>query len=237
MLSAGYFGFYAHAGVLIALEERGLRPSRVIGTSAGAIAGGVFCAGLSAKAVGEAMLAVERQDFWDPALVPAGGLLAGRKFGAKLRTILEPTGVSRIERCPLRFSAVTYDAVRRETVVLDAGPLEPAIRASCALPGLFRPVPVEGRLLLDGGILDRPGLRALDPVDGEFVVYHHIPARSRWSKDKPDLKPEQTEQRWVHEVPESPRPGPFKMRIGPTALSIARGLTHAWLDEVPEVGG
>ena len=73
-LSAGFFGFFAHTGVLQALEEAGLRPRRIVGVSAGALAGGLWASGLSAAELAEELVRLRRVDFWDPGL-PLGGLL------------------------------------------------------------------------------------------------------------------------------------------------------------------
>src|SRR5690606_38887683 len=94
-LSAGFFGFFAHTGVLQALEEAGLSPRRIVGVSAGALAGGLWASGLSAAELAEELLRLRRDDFWDPGL-PLGGFLKGGKFAAKLRSLLDARGVSQV---------------------------------------------------------------------------------------------------------------------------------------------
>ena len=92
-LSAGFFGFFAHVGFLKALEEAELSPTRIVGVSAGALAGGLWAAGLSAERLGQRLRDLRREQFWDPGL-PLGGMLKGRRFEALLRELLSEVGVS-----------------------------------------------------------------------------------------------------------------------------------------------
>ncbi len=142
VMSSGFFGFFAHAGVVSVLEEEGLPPARVCGSSAGALVGGLWAAGLPAARIREELLALRREHFWD--VRPGLGLLRGALFRQRLEA------------------------------------LAPAIHASCALPVLFQPVRIEGRLYLDGGVLDRPGLAGAP--DGGRVLYHHLTSRSPWRR-------------------------------------------------------
>jgi NTE family protein len=235
LLSAGFFGFFAHAGLLAALEERELRPRRVGGASAGALAGGLWAAGSSAERLATLFRGLERQDFWDPGL-PIGGLLRGRKFGALLREHLDEHGVTHIEDCALEFRAVVHDLFRRQTVVLDEGALEPAIRASCALPLMFRPVRVAGRVYIDGGYSDRGGFAAVE--EGERTLYHHLPHRSPWSgiagPESAELAP--APGRLTLSIDALPRVTPFRLERGEEAIRTARDAALRWLEAPLEHG-
>jgi NTE family protein len=228
LLGAGFFGFFAHAGLLLALERAGLRPRRVVGVSAGALAGGLWASGLAASELAEELVALRRQDFWDPGLSPLG-LLKGNRFSAKLHDLLGRTNVVRVEDAPIPFSAVASDVLRWRPVVLDSGPMELAIRASCSVPVMFRPVRVEGRLLVDGGVLDRSGFSALDP--GERVLFHHLPHGSPWSRwhgpEERVLEP--TSGRTTVSFPPLPRVTPFRLERGAEALAHVRDATTHWL--------
>ncbi len=251
-LSAGFFGFYAHAGVILALEESGIRPSRVVGSSAGAIAGGVWAAGVSAADLRRVLEEMTVADFWDPTwhdLRPgvslrrwrsgeptsdpgtAFGVLRGRKFDALLARALD--GVERIEDCQVEFAAVTHELRRNRTVVHERGPLRAAIRASAALPVLFGPVRIDGRLYADGGISDRPGSSALRPK--ERTLYHHLPHVSKWPRLSGDELAEQrsTDDRRVLVVEGLPRVHPGALERGPKALARARESTLRALGRTP----
>lgn len=226
-LSSGFFGFFAHAGVVGVLEEEGLRPARLCGSSAGALVGGLTAAGLPAAALHEALLALRRQDFWDPG--PGLGLLRGRLFRARLEALLP---VASFEACPRPVALSVYDLRTRRTVVVRAGPLAPAIQASCAAPVLFQPVKVEGRRCLDGGVRDRHGLAALEePGWGGRVLYHHLTSRSPWRRaGSPALQVPVRPDLQAVALQGLPRLGPFRLERGAEALALAAEGMRAALD-------
>src|SRR5688572_18441413 len=83
-LSAGFFGFFAHAGVMTVLEDAGLLPIRVSGASAGALVGGIWASGANATTIRDELLRLRRDDFWD--MRPGLGLLAGRLFQSRVES-------------------------------------------------------------------------------------------------------------------------------------------------------
>jgi NTE family protein len=232
LLGAGFFGFFAHTGFLIALEEAGLRPARVVGVSAGALAGGLWASGLPVDRLSHELLTLRREDFWDPG-PPLGGLLRGEKFARKLETLLAQVGVTRLEECGVPFTAIAHDVLRRSTLALDRGPIEVAIRASCTVPFMFRPIWSEGRLLVDGGVSDRSGFTAIRP--GERVLFHHIPSRRRLRSPgskaavTPTTVPGADALMLV--TPWLPRVTPFRLERGRTALERTRAYVSRWLNE------
>ena len=175
VLSSGFFGFFAHAGVVSVLEEQGLRPARIAGSSAGALVGGLWGAGVPAAHIREELLGLRREHFWD--LRPGLGLLGGALFRPLLERVLP---VPTFEESPVPLALSVWDLLARRTVVLERGPLAPAIHASCALPVLFHPVRHGGRFYADGGIANRPGIAGVPA--GERVLYHHLTARSPWRR-------------------------------------------------------
>jgi NTE family protein len=214
-LSSGFFGFFAHAGVLSVLEEEGLLPDRVVGSSAGALAGGLWAAGLPAARLREELLALRREHFWDPR--PGLGLLRGARFRARLEATLP---ARTFEECPRAFAVSAFDLLARRTAVLDSGALAPAIHASCAAPLLFQPVRIGARAYLDGGVLDRHGLAPLR--GGERVLYHHLTSRSPWRRrSSPALRvPERPSLRAVA-LEGLPRLGPFRLERAAEAMARA----------------
>ena len=216
-MSSGFFGFFAHTGMLSALAARGLSPVHASGSSAGALVAGAWAAGLPCEALAGELLRLERGHFWDPA--PGAGLLAGRRFDALLRAMLP---VAEIERCrvPLRISV--FDILARRTAVLERGDLASAIRASCAVPGMFQPVWIGRRPYWDGGILDRPGIAGAPPGR---LLFHHIAARAPWRVRGAPRVPRRPGL--VALVLEGlPQPGPFRLEAGHRALALAREATE-----------
>jgi NTE family protein len=227
-LSAGFFGFFAHTGVLQAIEEAGLTPRRIVGVSAGALAGGLWASGMPAAAIEDELVRLRRVDFWDPGL-PLGGLLKGQKFAAKLYELLDARGVGRVEQCRVGFAAVVYDVAARDVRAVDRGALAPAIQASCTVPLMFRPLRHEGRLLLDGGVADRLGLCALGP--GERTMHHALRSNSPWRglRRAPMDELSEAPGRKVLVVEGLPKVSPFRLEAGPGALRRAYAATSRWL--------
>lgn len=223
-MSSGFFGFFAHTGMLSVLEEEGLLPARLAGSSAGALVAGAWAAGVSTARLEAELVALRREDFWDPR--PGLGLLAGRLFRRRLDALL-PTRTFAGCRAPVAVSA--FDVLARRVRVLDRGDLAPALHASCAVPGLFHPVRHDGALLVDGGVADRPGLAGVPP--GGRVLFHHLASRSPWRRgDAVALEIPRRPGLAAMVIEGLPRVGPFRLPAGPRALEAARAATRRALD-------
>jgi NTE family protein len=218
-MSSGFFGFFAHAGFMAVLEEEGLLPARVCGSSAGALVAGLWASGVPSHRICDELLTLRREHFWD--VRPGLGLLRGALFRERLSSVAP---VSRFAECRVPLAVSVFDVGALRTAVLDEGELVPAMHASCAVPFLFQPVRIGERLYLDGGILDRPGLHGV--ADGERVLFHHLASRSRWRPRPPD--PPQRPRMQVVAVPGLPPLNPFRLERGAEAIEgAARGLLLA----------
>jgi len=223
-MSSGFFGFFAHAGAMSALEDEELVPARVCGSSAGALVAGLWASGVSARRLCEELLLLRREHFWD--VRPGLGLLRGSLFRARLEAIAP---VRTFEECRVPLAVSVFDVGARRTTVLRSGELAPAVHASCAAPVMFQPVRIGGRLYLDGGILDRPGLGGVDA--GERVLFHHLMARSPWRRRaSPALRAPERANLHVVAIPDLPRLNPFRLERGAQAIEgAARGMRQALL--------
>lgn len=229
-MSSGFFSFFAHCGMLLTLEEEGLSPSAVAGSSAGALTGGLWAAGLPAARIGERYLSMEKTDFWDPA--PGPGLLRGRMFRDMIDE-LSPVDV--MEDCQRPLSVSAFDILRFRTRVFTEGRFVDAIYASCAVPLMFRPIRIGAGIYADGGIADRPGLAGVQP--GTRVFYHHISSRSPWRrKNSQALRIPGRDNMATLVIGNLPRPGPDAMYAGRQALESARVATRAALDRSMDQG-
>lgn len=220
-MSSGFFSFFAHTGFMTVLEDEGLVPRRISGSSAGALVGAAWAGGLDAPRLADELLRLERRDFWDPGIGP--GLLRGRRFRDLLERLLPTT---RFDGCRVPAAVSVFDVFARETRVLCDGHLGEAIRASCAVPLLFHPVWIGGRAYLDGGIFDRPGLLGM-PAGEQRVLFHHIASKSPWRVNQ------QLPSRpgMVTVVLEGlPRSGPFRLDEGRRAFRAAREAMRRALD-------
>lgn len=189
VLSAGYFGFYGHAGFVQGLAEAGLAPSAWAGTSAGGMVAAFAAAGLGPRQIAEVVLAQRRAHFWDPdplgiavdALRPghrASGLLRGRRFHELLERHLP---VRTFEALGTPLVLVATNLSTRAPEVLAHGALPSAVHATCAYPGLFQAVRRDRHLLWDGGIIDKaPALALADSPVGrrlDALLVHYLPSR------------------------------------------------------------
>ncbi len=207
-LSGGGARGAAHVGVLAVLEELGIQVDYVAGTSMGAIVGGLYCSGLSPEEIEEAIGRIDWVDaFTDrprrenrsfrrkladesfvvgPKLGFNGGEIQvplgakqGQKLGLLLREHLQHVAlVSDFDELPIPFRAVAADIVTGERVLLDSGSLPTAIRASMSLPGIFAPVELDGRLLVDGGIASNLPIDVVREMGAEVVIAVDISTRA-----------------------------------------------------------
>lgn len=152
VLSGGFASGLAHIGVLEALVEGGVTIDRVGGTSAGAFIAAMFAMGSAPDDI----LTTCREQFvlrnpLTDYTVPRRSLIRGRKAEQMLRGVF---GEARIEQLPLDLFCVSSDLLSADIVVHRRGSVGDAVRASTSVPGLVPPVAADGRLLVDGGVLN-----------------------------------------------------------------------------------
>jgi len=136
--------------VLKVLEETGLRPAFITGTSAGSIVGSLYAGGYSPETIMDVTRALDWSDLVQP-VFPKMGLVRADRLERRLNDLL---GDRLIEDLEIPFRATAVDLTRGELYVFDSGPVARAVRASCSIPGIFEPVEIDGRLLVDGGVMD-----------------------------------------------------------------------------------
>ena len=182
LLSSGFLAFGRQAGFLQAVEERGLTVEAIVGTSSGALAGSLWAAGWSAQDLFQAL--TERLPLASvrPSATPWRGLLSMRAVIADLERRV-PARFEDLER-PFAVGVMTPDGGHR---LIQSGPLAPAVAASCAIPRLFSPVPIDGVLCADGGFTDRIGARAWRAWRGERKAVVHMVDRSGGSDADPGV--------------------------------------------------
>ena len=215
-MSAGFFSFFAHCGMVSVLEEEGLIPAKLTGASAGALIGACWGSGCPAGRIKEQLFRVSKADFWDP--TPGFGLLKGKLFHDMVADL---AGVERLEDCPIPVAVSASDMFSRTAHVFSTGSLAQAVHASSAVPFLFHPVRIQGRYYVDGGVKDRHGLAGAGR-DGR-IFYHHIASRSAWRrKNSTALQLPKRDQLVSLVIADLPRSGPNRLDQGPPAYEHAR---------------
>jgi len=151
-LGSGGARGYAHIGAIQVLEERGIEIVAVAGASMGAFVGGLYAAG-KLDDCADAVRGLRQFDLLRllDVATAAPGVIRAEKIFARVRELV---GDVLIEDLPVAYTAVATDLYARKPVWLQRGPLELAMRASIAIPGVFTPVMLDGRLLVDGGLMD-----------------------------------------------------------------------------------
>lgn len=191
-LGAGGAAGLAHVAILEVLDEMNIRPYRVAGSSIGSIIGALYASGRKAVEIrrmveqflfrNESKLfdllshlrALRLAEFVDIKL-GNGGLLSSASF---LELIAENINADKIEELPLSLAIVAGDLWMREEVVMQSGSLIPAISASMALPGVFQPVTIDGRVLVDGGTVNPVPYDIIAPACDIVIAIDVIGLRS-----------------------------------------------------------
>jgi len=167
-LGAGIARGWAHIGVIQRLEEAGIKPDIVCGTSIGALVGGTYAAGKSDVMENWARELTKGRMFryLDLAL-GSGGLIGGKRLTKRLE---EDCGDIRIEEMRTRFAAVTTELATGHEIWVRNGPLVPAMTASYALPGIFPPVKVGERWLVDGAMVNPVPVSVCRAMGARLVI-------------------------------------------------------------------
>nr|MDQ3043437.1 patatin-like phospholipase family protein [Acidobacteriota bacterium] len=166
-LSGGAARGFAHLGVLKVLTEHGIPIDCIAGTSAGSFAGAAYASGLSV----EEIIEISRKISWfrmSGFSYSPKGLLSNAAMGAFVNQHFPHRN---LEDLPIPFAAVACDLeTGKEVFLKDTGDLAMSIRASCAIPGVFVPVEIEGRRLIDGGVVSNVPTKAVKKLGAEIVI-------------------------------------------------------------------
>ncbi|OGT21043.1 MAG: hypothetical protein A2V90_07415 [Gammaproteobacteria bacterium RBG_16_57_12] len=196
----------AHVGVLKVLEANHIPIDYIVGTSMGAIIGGLYAAGLSPETIeaqlqtidwtavlrdkpsrSEMAFPLKWMEYDFPVKLEAGyrqgrilfprGLIAGQQLGIILETLAFPRShIKDFDQLPIPFRAVATDMETGEMVVLDHGNLPAAMRASVSVPGAFAPEEIDGRLLVDGGLVNEVPIDVARQLGADILIVVNVGA-------------------------------------------------------------
>lgn len=184
VLGSGGARGYAHIGVIGELRSRGYEIVGISGSSMGALVGGLQAAGKLDEYTEWAKSLTQRAvlRLLDPSIAAAGVLRAEKILDA-VRDIL---GDVCIEDLPVPYTAVTTDLIAGRSVWLQRGPVDAAIRASIAIPGVITPHVLDGRLLADGGILDPLPMAPVAAVNADVTIAVSLSGSESGGRAEPD---------------------------------------------------
>jgi NTE family protein len=171
-LGGGAARGFAHIGIVRTLIENGIVPDIVVGTSIGAVVGGCYAAGH-----------LDTLETWARGLQPrnifgyldirldGSGLIGGNKLAAQLEASI---GKIRIDDLPLKFAAIATEVQTGHEIWLTHGRMVDALRASYALPGIFTPVGIGDRWLIDGALVNPVPVSAARALGAEVVIAANV---------------------------------------------------------------
>ena len=167
-LGGGAARGWAHIGVLKTLTDAGLEPDIVAGTSIGAVAGACYVTGRLQALEDFAGALTRRRVFGFLDFNFAGsGLITGQRLSSRLESHLQDVTIERLER---KFVAVATELGTGHEVWLNKGSLVNALQASFALPGIFRPVKINGRWLIDGALVNPVPVSVCRALGARIVI-------------------------------------------------------------------
>lgn len=167
-LGGGAARGFAHVGVIQVLEEAGIRPTMVTGTSAGSLVAAIYASGKSGKQLQHVAETMEEAAFADWTLPLFNrGVLRG---DALARYVNAQVGLRLIEDLPLPLGIVATDLNSGLSTLFQRGDTGTAVRASSAVPAVFQPVRISGHEYVDGGLVSPVPVRAAKQMGAELVV-------------------------------------------------------------------
>ena len=170
VLGGGAARGFAHVGVIRALEQEKIPIDMVVGTSVGGLIGAIYASDLSSFDLEWTAFQLEKDDLFDFGVMNAVtgmGFAKGDKLEAWVKSHIKTTN---IENMKIPFAAVATDLNWGYKVVLDSGSVARAIRASAAIPGVFQPVQHQGKILVDGGVVDNIPISVAKAKGADIVI-------------------------------------------------------------------
>jgi NTE family protein len=170
VLGGGAARGFAHVGVIRALEQEKIPIDMIVGTSVGSLIGAIYASDTNSFDLEWTAFTLGKDDLFDYGIFSAitgMGLARGDKLEEFVRAKIPAVN---IENLKLPFAAVATDLNRGTRVVLDKGPVARAVHASSAIPGVFSPVDYQGRLLVDGGLMDNIPISVAREKGADIVI-------------------------------------------------------------------
>lgn len=166
VLGAGASRGFAHIGVLKVLEANKIPVNMIVGTSAGSFVGSLYAYGFNAFQLQKMSFSMEKGDIID-LTIPDNGFVKGEKLEEYVNKIVNNTP---IEKMRIPFYSVATDIQHGKEMVFGKGNTGMAVRASCSIPGVFRPVKIENKVYVDGGVVSPVAVDAARRLGADVVI-------------------------------------------------------------------
>lgn len=172
VLGAGASRGFAHIGVLKILESNGIPVHMIVGTSAGSFVGSLYAYGFNAFQLQKMALSIEKSEIIDMT-IPDNGFIKGDNLEEYVNRLLKNTP---IEKLRIPFYAVATSLPEGQEVVFAKGNTGKAVRASCAIPGVFRPARIGEIMYVDGGVVSPVAVDAARKYGADIIIAVDIAA-------------------------------------------------------------
>jgi NTE family protein len=182
-LGGGAARGFAHIGVIKALEVQGIVPDLIAGTSAGAVVGALYASGLNGFQLQKLGMDLDEDTLADWSF-PRRGILKGEALQDFVNRMVGQRPLQQLER---PFAAVATDLKNGEMVVFRRGDTGMAVRASSAVPGIFKPVPIREREYVDGGLTSPVPVRAARAMGADFIIAVDVGNKPQWGQSDSTL--------------------------------------------------
>jgi NTE family protein len=166
VLGAGASRGFAHIGVLKVLESNGIPVHMIVGTSAGSFVGSLYAYGYNAFQLQKLSFDIEKGDIVD-LTIPDNGFIRGEKLEEFINRAVKNTP---LEKMRIAFYAVATDIQNGNEMVFGRGNTGTAVRASCSIPGIFRPTKIDNRMYVDGGVVSPVAVDAARRLGADVVI-------------------------------------------------------------------
>ncbi|EEL49622.1 Uncharacterized NTE family protein ylbK [Bacillus cereus Rock3-44] len=163
--SGGAKGF-AHVGIIKVLREANIPIDMIAGSSMGALIGTFYAAGCNVERLYR-MATVFKRKYYLDFTVPKMGFISGKRVKDMIKMF---TYNKKIEELDIPTAVVATDILKGEKVVFTSGSIADAVRASISIPGVFVPEKIDGRLLVDGGVIDRIPVSVVKGLGADIVI-------------------------------------------------------------------
>jgi len=167
VLGAGSSKGFAHIGVLKILELNKIPIHMIVGTSVGSAVGSLYAYGMDAFSLQKLAFSVEKGDLIDPLIVPSNGFIKGEKLEEFINKSVNYTSM---EKLKIPFYAVATDLEKGQEIVFGKGNTGMAVRASCSIPGIFKPVKISDKIYVDGGVISPVAVEVAKRFGADVVI-------------------------------------------------------------------
>lgn len=179
-LGAGGARGFAHIGVLQVLEKHHIPIDFIAGSSIGSLVGALYCMGHDSKTL-ERFALLFREKFYLDFTLPKMGFISGKRMKEFLNLLTQGKSFSDLQ---IPLTVVATDLLNGEKVLFREGSVADAVRASISIPGIFVPEEIDGKLLVDGGVVDRVPASVVKEMGADVIIAVDVSSL----KIKPQIK-------------------------------------------------